>query len=103
MLATCYNILDKNVRSELLKEWDLKKCIYLISYKHDPDIYYIGRTNLFSRRLYNHLKADSSNKFHLFLNLVDWEYFNVSILEVCSLNNKGGKEKIIICKNTYLC
>ena len=91
MLATCYNILDKNVRSEFLKEWGLKKCIYLISYKHDPHIYYIVITNLFSRRLYNHLTADSSNKFHLFLNLVGWEHFNVSILKVCSLNNQGER------------
>ena len=76
----------------------LKKCIYLISYKHDPHIYYIGRTNLFSRRLYNHLKADSSNKFHLFLNLVGWEHFNVSILEVCSLNNQGKRENYYLQK-----
>ena len=39
----------------------LKSCIYLIEYKHDPSIYYVGKTNLLKRRLYNHLKTDSGN------------------------------------------
>ena len=98
VLATCYNILDKSIKSEFLKEWGLKSCIYLIAYKHDPLIYYIGRTNLFKRRLNNHLKAETNNKFHMFLNLVGWEHFNVSILEVCSLNNQGERENYYLQK-----
>ena len=34
----------------------------MIEYKYNPLIYYIGRTSLFKRRFYNHLKADSKNK-----------------------------------------
>ena len=98
VLATCYNILDKSIKSEFLKEWGLKSCIYLIAYKHDPLIYYIGRTNLFKRRLNNHLKAETNNKFHMFLNLVGWEHFNVSILEVCSLHNQGERENYYLQK-----
>ena len=42
ILASCCNCLDKNIRSEFLKEWGSKSCIYIIEYKHDPLIYYIG-------------------------------------------------------------
>lgn len=70
ILATCYNCLDRDQKLAFLKEWGSKSCIYLIEYKHDPLIYYVGRTTLFKRRLYNHLKADSGNKLHIFLKLV---------------------------------
>ena len=92
ILATCYNCLDKSIRSEFLKQWGSKSCIYLIEYKHDPLIYYIGRTTLFKRRLNNHLKADSGNKLHMFLKLVGWEHFNVSIIEECTLDMQGARE-----------
>lgn len=80
ILAICYNCLNKNIRSEFLKEWEYKTCIYLIMYKHDPHVYYIGRISLFKKRLNNHIKADSSNKLHLFLSLVGLEHFNISIV-----------------------
>jgi hypothetical protein len=83
VLDTCYD-LDKEKLFEFLKKWRSKSCIYLIQYKHDPLIYYIGITTLFKRRLYNHLKADTQSKFHVFLNLVGREHFNVSIIEECS-------------------
>jgi hypothetical protein len=98
ILATCENILDKKIRSEFLNKWGSKSCIYYIEYKHDPLIYYIGRTTLFKRRLNNHLKADAGNKFHLFLNLVGWEHFNVSIVEVCSLDVQGERENYYLQK-----
>lgn len=34
----------------------------------------------------------------MFLNLVGWEHFNVSILEVCSLNNQGERENYYLQK-----
>ena len=77
ILATCYDCLDKNKKSEFLKEWGSKGCIYIIEYKYDPFIYYIGRTTLFKRRLSNHLLADSNSKLHVFLKLVGWEHFNI--------------------------
>lgn len=69
-----------------------KGCIYIIEYKYDPLIYYIGRTTLFKRRFNNHLKAESGNKLHVFLNLVGWEHFNISIIEVCSPELQGARE-----------
>lgn len=66
ILATCYDCLDKNKKSEFLKEWGSIGCIYAIEYKYNPFIYYIGRTTLFKRRWSNHLLADSNSKLHVF-------------------------------------
>jgi len=104
ILATCFYFLDFNKRSEFLKEWGSKGGIYIIEYKYNPFIYYIGRTTLFKRRFNNHLKADSGNKLHTFLNLVGWEHFNISILEVCSPEEQGVRENycVALFKNIYL-
>jgi len=70
LLATCTNFLDKALKDPFLQEWGSKSGIYLIEYKHDPSIFYIGRSSLFKKRFYDHFKAHSLNKFHLFLRLV---------------------------------
>ena len=70
ILATCTNFDDKKTRGAFLKEWGSKSGIYLIEYKYDPFIYYIGRTTLFKRRFNNHIKAESGSKLHIFLNLI---------------------------------
>lgn len=64
----------------------------------DPNIYYIGRTTLFKRRFNNHLKADSGTKLHVFLNLVGWEHFNISIIEECSPEVQGARENFYLQK-----
>lgn len=96
ILATCTNFHDKNARVAFLKEWRSKSGIYLIEYKYDPLIYYIGRTTLFKRRFNNHLKAESGSKLHIFLNLIGWEHFNISIVETCSLDKLGERENFYI-------
>lgn len=98
ILATCYHCLDKNKRSEFLKEWGSKSCIYIIEYKYNPLIYYIGRTTLFKRRFSNHLLANSTSKLHVFLKLVGWEHFDISILEVCSSEEQGARENYYLQK-----
>lgn len=48
-LATCTDYLDKALKSKFLKEWGCSATnsgIYLIEYKHDPLVYYIGRSSL---------------------------------------------------------
>jgi len=79
VLATCEDI---NNKSEFIKKWGSESCIYLIEYKYNPLVYYVGRTNLFKRRINNNLQANTKNKFHLFLNLVGWEHFKISIIEI---------------------
>jgi len=96
VLDTCYDFLDKEKRIEFLKKWGSKSGIYIIQYKHDPLIYYIGRTTLFKRRLYNHYSGEARSKFHVFLNLVGWEHFNVSIIEKCSPENQGERENFYL-------
>ena len=95
VLATCE---DMNNKTEFLKKWGSVSCIYLIEYKHDPLVYYIGRTNLFKRRISNHLQANSNNKFHLFLNLIGWEHFKTSIIEIKPATELGARENYYLQK-----
>lgn len=90
--------MDKSLKSAFLERWGTKPCIYLIEYKYDPLVYYIGRTTLFKRRWNNHLKAESGNKLHLFLNLVGWEHFNISIIEECTPDKLGLRENYYLQK-----
>lgn len=98
LIATCYLCLDKDKKSEFLKEWGSKSCIYLIQYKYNPLIYYIGRTTLLKRRFNNHLKADTGSKLHVFLSLVGMENFNFSIVEVCTPEEQGARENYYLQK-----
>lgn len=98
ILDSCSNISDAKEKAEFLKKWRSKGGIYIIEYKHNPLIYYIGRTTLFNRRFNNHIKAETSSKFHLFLNLVGLEYFKFSILEVCSPDEQGIRENFYLPK-----
>lgn len=95
VLATCE---DMNNKSEFLKKWGSVSCIYLIEYKHDPLVYYIGRTNLFKRRISNHLQANSKNKLHVFLNLIGWEHFKTSVIEIKPATELGGRENYYLQK-----
>src|SRR5947209_1713840 len=70
ILGTCLNYLDLKEKAIFLDEWGLKAGIYLIQYKHDPLIYYIGRTNQFKTRFKYHVIRKSNDKFHVFANLV---------------------------------
>lgn len=89
---------DIKNRSELVKKWGSVSCIYLIEYKYNCLVYYIGRTTLFKRRLNNHLQANTNSKFHLFVNLVGWEHFKISIIEICSAPAQGAKENYYLQK-----
>lgn len=91
-----YNDIKK--RSELVKKWGSLSCIYLIEYKYNCLVYYIGRTTLFKRRLNNHLQPNTNSKFHLFVNLVGWEHFKISIIEICSAPEQGARENYYLQK-----
>ena len=82
--GSCLNYTDKVSKAKFLKEWGSKVGIYLIEYKYYPNIYYIGRTNQIKKRLYEHSKAESNSKFHLFMRLTGIKDFNIHILEVCA-------------------
>lgn len=90
--GSCLNYTDKVSKAKFLKEWGSKVGIYLIEYKYYPNIYYIGRTNQIKKRLYEHSKAESNSKFHLFMRLIGIEHFNIHILEVCAETKLGERE-----------
>ena len=100
LIATSYHCLDKDKKSEFLKEWGSKSCIYLIQYKYNPLIYYIGRTHLpsYGRWFHNHLKADTGTKLHVLLSLVGLEHFNYSIVEICTPEEQGARENYYLQK-----
>lgn len=89
---SCLNYTDKILKAKFLNEWGAKAGIYLIEYKYYPNIYYIGRTNLFKKRFFEHSKAESNSKFHLFIRLIGIEHFSFHILEVCPVAKMGERE-----------
>ena len=50
----------------------------LFSTKHDPCIYYIGRTNKLLVRFKSHLKQKLNDRFHVLASIVGWENFELS-------------------------
>lgn len=64
----------------------------MLKYKFDPNIYYIGRAKNFQNRLKSHLKSTITDRFHKFGNLVGWDKFEFSIIEICELNTQQERE-----------
>jgi hypothetical protein len=92
VVDTCYNLTSTEQKSLFFNKYNDKGGIYLIQYKDDLKIFYIGRAKNFKKRLNAHLKTKEKDKFHLFANLVGWDKFNFSIVEICDLKtqNEGG-------------
>ena len=98
VLATFSNILDNKERLDFLREWGDKGGIYFIQYKHDPLVYYIGRTVKFSNRLRSHIKHRKTDKFHVFANVVGWDNFIIGIVEICGAKEQGIRENYYLQK-----
>lgn len=64
----------------------------MFTFKHDPNIYYIGRTNNFKARLNSHMESDLNDRFHVFARAVGWGKFIFSIIEICNVNIQRDKE-----------
>jgi hypothetical protein len=65
------NILDVSLRAQFFSQLkDKGGGIYLFQYKHDPNVFYIGRTTQFVYRFRSHINHKLSDKFHVFGNLV---------------------------------
>ena len=72
--------------------------IYIFKYKYDPLVYYIGRTSSFAARFKSHMVYKRLDKFHVFANLVGWENFQVSIVEICKISELGSRENYYLQK-----
>lgn len=87
ILDYCYNLTSyENKKKLFFDKYIDKRGIYLIKCKDDETIYYIGRAKNIKNRLNIHLKTKVTDKFHLFTNLVGWDKFTFSIIEICDLN-----------------
>jgi hypothetical protein len=100
LILASFNLSEIKERPEFLKEFGSKGGIYLIEYKYNPLVYYIGRTTLFKRRINNHIKAETTSKFHAFLNLIGLEHFKFSIVEISSpaCTEQGKRENYYLQK-----
>lgn len=98
ILVSCSNILDIKKRLDFFKEIGDKGGIYIIQYKYDPFVYYIGRTTKFSNRFRSHIKHKRTDKFHLFANMVGWDNFTIGIVEICSADKQGIRENYYLQK-----
>ena len=96
VLDTCYSLTSIEEINLFFKNFKDKGGIYLFQYKGDPNIYYIGRTKNFNSRLNIHIKTKVKDKFHLFANLVGWDQFNFSIVEICDINNQQERENFYL-------
>lgn len=75
ILYCCENLLDKTSRTLFYQSIKKLGGIYLIQYKYDPKIFYIGRTFNFSKRFRAHIleskkKLKLNHKFYKFANSV---------------------------------
>lgn len=103
VLISCPDLLDLEKRAEFfnnLKEiYDYDKGgIYIFQYNKDSLVYYIGRTSSFSARFKSHINHKTTDKFHVFANLVGWSQFTVSIIEVCDRSEHGLRENFYLQK-----
>ncbi len=65
-IITCTNISDKLKRLAFIKELGSKSGIYIIQYKENPLIYYIGRSGLLKYRLTSHRRSSHASRPALF-------------------------------------
>ena len=92
VIYTCDNLLSPISLNELFKGIKGLGGIYMFTYKHDHNIYYIGRTNNFKNRVSSHMESNLSDRFHVFARAVGWDQLTFSIVEICSLSKQGEKE-----------
>ncbi len=98
VIDTLYDITCIKQKDMFFNKFENQGGIYLFQFKYDKNIYYIGKTNNFKNRLNAHLKSSVKDKFHLFVNLVGWDKFEFSIIEICDLNNQQDREKFYLKK-----
>jgi len=70
ILYTCDNYLDLKEKKKFLDKLENLGGIYLIQYKYDSLIYYIGRSNKFKLKFKSHIIRSYKDKFHIFGNVV---------------------------------
>lgn len=82
----CEQFQDENSRNLFRKKLVKQSGIYMLKYKHDNRIFYIGKALNLSVRLRDHYNRSSlgTNRLGVFLNMVGWSNLSVHIIEFCS-------------------
>ncbi len=107
-LITCSNILGASPAEEkhnffnklsnliIERKYNDSGVIYIFQYKHDPNIYYIGRTTSLRTRLNNHLSKYEFDKFHIIAKNLGWENFTLSVVEINESSNLIERENYFL-------
>lgn len=98
ILYRCSNLLDPKEKGAFLGKLGNLGGLYLIQYKYDRRIFYIGRTTCFRSRFNAHIRSANKDKFHLFGRLVGWSNVNFIIIKVCPVGKQGILENYFLQK-----
>ena len=85
----CVQFHEENSRNLFRKKLVKQSGIYMLKYKHDNRIFYIGKALDLSVRLRDHYNRSTiflgtgTNRLAVFLNMVGWSNLSVHIIEFC--------------------
>lgn len=98
----CIHFNDKKSRNLFRKELVKKSGIYMLKYKHEKILFYIGKALDLSIRLRDHYTRSylSKSRLGLFIKLVGWSNISVHVIEFCSETQLDIRESFLI-KNIY--
>lgn len=98
VIKTCKDLLSPSDLKIFFRSIRSKGGIYIFTYKENPDIFYIGRTKNFINRYKAHLNINLQDKFHVFANVVGWDKFHFSIIQICNLDVQKERENYYLQK-----
>ncbi len=98
VVSVCKDLLSLTSLGTFFKDLIGKGGIYMFTYKSNPNIYYIGRAKDFQNRFKAHLNINLKDRFHVFANSVGWDKFELSIIEICSLDMHRERENYYLQK-----
>lgn len=87
-------------RTLFRKQLSKKSGIYMLKYKHDERLFYIGKSVNLSTRLRDHYNRSASynNRLGTFLKMVGWSNVSVHLIEFCTENELDNRENFYIKK-----
>lgn len=93
-IKDCLDFANEDSRLMIRKSFWGVPGIYMIKYKFDDRLFYIGRAVNLSVRLRDHFirSRQYTNRLGRFITAVGWENLSVHILEVCSEEEVEAKE-----------
>jgi len=99
-IKDCFDFSNDHNRLKFCNDLSNVSGIYMIKFKYDNRLFYIGRASNLNIRLRNHFLRliNYNNRLGLFINVVDWENLSVHILFTCNEEQLEVKELYYIKK-----